>query len=137
MSRSKRVQNIIAFIEKLIVPSGKGEGKPFKLRPFQKRFIQDVYGYDRLPGQGYEYYNPDLKGIHPEEYPDINKFEILSDVAYGSNEYHAANEKMSALYQSGEMSVEDMAKFDEIYTQNQERARKRIFHEYKNDNPDT
>ena len=38
-------------------------------------------GYDRLPGQGYEYYNPDLKGIHPEEYPDINKFEILSDVS--------------------------------------------------------
>ena len=44
MSRSKRVQNIIAFIEKLIVPSGKGQGKQFKLRPFQKRFIQDVYG---------------------------------------------------------------------------------------------
>jgi phage terminase large subunit-like protein len=38
-----RVQRIIDFIEKLIVPSGKGEGKPMKLRPFQKKFINDVY----------------------------------------------------------------------------------------------
>lgn len=41
---SKRIQRIIQFIEKLIVPSGKGAGKPFKLRKFQKRFISDVYG---------------------------------------------------------------------------------------------
>ena len=40
---SQRVKDIIRFIETLIVPSGKGEGKPFKLRPFQKRFIRDVY----------------------------------------------------------------------------------------------
>lgn len=41
---SERVRKIIRFIEKLIVPSGKGEGQPFKLRRFQKRFIRDVYG---------------------------------------------------------------------------------------------
>lgn len=41
---SERVRKIIRFIEKLNVPSGKGEGKPFKLRPFQKKFIRDVYG---------------------------------------------------------------------------------------------
>lgn len=39
-----RVRNIIRFIERLTVPSGKGEGKPFKLRRFQRRFIADVYG---------------------------------------------------------------------------------------------
>jgi phage terminase large subunit-like protein len=39
-----RVRAIIKFIEKLTVPSGKGEGGPFKLRPFQRRFIKDVYG---------------------------------------------------------------------------------------------
>jgi phage terminase large subunit-like protein len=38
------VERIIRFIETLIVPSGKGKGKPFKLRPFQKKFIRDVYG---------------------------------------------------------------------------------------------
>ena len=41
---TERVRRIIRFIENLTVPSGKGEGKPFKLRPFQKKFIRDVYG---------------------------------------------------------------------------------------------
>jgi len=41
---SLRVQLIFDFIEKLIVPSGKGKGKPFKLRDFQKNFIRNVYG---------------------------------------------------------------------------------------------
>jgi len=44
---SERVRKIIKFIENLIVPSGKGAGKPFKLRPFQKKFIQDVYGPEK------------------------------------------------------------------------------------------
>jgi phage terminase large subunit-like protein len=41
---TSRVRAIIKFIEKLTVPSGKGEGRPFKLRPFQRRFIRDIYG---------------------------------------------------------------------------------------------
>jgi phage terminase large subunit-like protein len=40
---TERVRKIISFIEKLNVPSGKGEGAPFKLRPFQKKFIREVY----------------------------------------------------------------------------------------------
>lgn len=45
MSRdSQRVKDIVAFVEKLTVPSGKGEGKPFTLRPFQTSFIRDIYG---------------------------------------------------------------------------------------------
>jgi len=39
-----RVKRIIKFIEFLTVPSGKGQGKPFKLLKFQKDFIRDVYG---------------------------------------------------------------------------------------------
>ena len=38
-----RVQLIFDFIEKLIIPSGKGKGAPIVLRPFQKLFIKDVY----------------------------------------------------------------------------------------------
>jgi phage terminase large subunit-like protein len=34
---------VIKFIERLTVPSGTGMGKPFKLEPFQKRFIRDIY----------------------------------------------------------------------------------------------
>jgi len=38
-----KADEIIRFIEKLTIPSGKGQGKPFRLRPFQKRFIKDIY----------------------------------------------------------------------------------------------
>lgn len=44
MVKNKRVENIISFIENLTIPSGKGAGKPFKLRKFQTLFIQAVYG---------------------------------------------------------------------------------------------
>lgn len=40
---SLRVQLIFDFIEQLVVPSGKGKGEPFVLRPFQKSFIKDIY----------------------------------------------------------------------------------------------
>lgn len=44
MRYSARVQAIIDFIELLTIPSGVGAGKPFKLRPWQKKFINKVYG---------------------------------------------------------------------------------------------
>ena len=96
-------------------------------------------GYDRLPGQGYETWNPELSGIDPNEYPDIHKFKILSDVAFGSNEYYQMYEKMQDLYrrkvggEDVEMSDEDASRFEEIYIQSQERSRKKRFFEYKTD----
>ena len=44
-------------------------------------------GYARLPGAGYEAIHPELEGIAPEDYPDIHKLRILSDVAPYSSEY--------------------------------------------------
>ena len=41
----------------------------------------------RLPGAGYESIHPELQGIDPEEYPNITKMKILSDVAPYSSEY--------------------------------------------------
>ncbi|HWU38658.1 MAG TPA: hypothetical protein VN203_13505, partial [Candidatus Acidoferrum sp.] len=38
-------------------------------------------GYARLPGAGYEALHPELKGVDPEDYPDIHKLRILADVA--------------------------------------------------------
>lgn len=43
VKKSGRAQAIIDFIEKLIVPSGHGQGTPFVLEPFQKKFIRAVY----------------------------------------------------------------------------------------------
>lgn len=96
-------------------------------------------GYDRLPGKGYETWNPELSGIDPNDYPDIDKFKILSDVAFGSNEYYKMYEKMEDLYrrkvagEETELSDEDAARFEEIYIQSQERSRKKRFFEYKTD----
>jgi phage terminase large subunit-like protein len=38
-----RANRVIKFIERLTIPSGKGQGKPFKLAKWQKDFIRDVY----------------------------------------------------------------------------------------------
>jgi phage terminase large subunit-like protein len=38
-----RAKNVIDFIECLTIPSGKGQGEPFKLMAWQKRFIRDIY----------------------------------------------------------------------------------------------
>ena len=39
----ERAQRVIDFIEGLTVPSGTGQGKPFKLMGWQKDFIRDIY----------------------------------------------------------------------------------------------
>lgn len=49
--KKSRADEVITFIEKLIVPSGFGQGKPFKLLPFQKAFIRDVYEPHRKEGK--------------------------------------------------------------------------------------
>ena len=41
-----------------------------------------------LPGAGYEALHPELKGLDPEDYPDIHKMAILADVAPYSREYN-------------------------------------------------
>jgi len=50
-------------------------------------FIKVDQGYARLPGAGYEALHPELEGVDPEDYPDINKLAILADVAPYSREY--------------------------------------------------
>jgi len=45
-------------------------------------------GYARLPGAGCEALHRELKGLNPEDYPDIHKLRILSDVAPYSREYN-------------------------------------------------
>ena len=42
-ARPERARRVFAFIEKLIVPSGEGQGLPFRVRRFQKRFLRAIY----------------------------------------------------------------------------------------------
>ena len=90
-------------------------------------------GYERLPGVGMEQYRPDIKGVNPEDYSDIDKFRVLSDVAYSSSEYYNMAEYMKQKYSKGEMSEEEMRQYAEVYDQNQQRAQKKNFYEYRTD----
>jgi hypothetical protein len=57
-------------------------------------YIKVDEGYARLPGAGYEAFHPELKGLNPEDYPDINKLAILADVAPYSREYNIFRQKV-------------------------------------------
>ena len=50
-------------------------------------YIKVEEGYARLPGAGYAALHPELEGVDPEDYPDIDKLRILGDVAPYSREY--------------------------------------------------
>jgi hypothetical protein len=59
-------------------------------------FIKVDEGYARLPGAGYEALHPELKGVSPEDYPDIHKLRILSDVAPYSRQYNTFRQKVAS-----------------------------------------
>jgi hypothetical protein len=64
-------------------------------------------GYARLPGAGYEALHPELKGLNPEDYPDIHKLRILSDVAPYSREYNVFRQKIaSQAHHDTELQIE-------------------------------
>jgi hypothetical protein len=52
-------------------------------------------GYARLPGAGYEALHPELEGVNPEDYPDIHKQRILSNVEPYSREYNTFRQKVA------------------------------------------
>lgn len=52
-------------------------------------------GYARLPGKGYEAIHPEVEGLAPDRYPDINKLEILGDVAPYSSEFHTISGRVA------------------------------------------
>ena len=47
-------------------------------------------GFARLPGAGYAALHPELNDVNPEDYPEINKLNILADVAPYSREYNTS-----------------------------------------------
>jgi hypothetical protein len=58
-------------------------------------------------GAGYEAIDPELKGLDPEDYPDIHKMAILADVAPYSREFHTYRQKVgSAAANDTELQIE-------------------------------
>lgn len=90
-------------------------------------------GWLRLPGAGYVSLNPELQGLHPENYSIGHKYKILSDVAYGSNEYLAIKEKAKQSIASGSASKRDLELIATANQQLGEKKIKRSFRDYQFD----
>jgi hypothetical protein len=56
-------------------------------------YIKVEEGYARLPGAGYAALHPELEGVDPEDYPDIDKLRILGAVAPYSREYQKLHDR--------------------------------------------
>lgn len=97
--------------------------------PFRK--IEN--GNARLPGAGYESLHEELKGFDPEEYPDIFKYKILSDVALGSKEYYEVKNRIERREDSGELTGYESELLSTIRDQEFQRFERKRFKEYKTD----
>lgn len=76
-------------------------------------FLKVKDGYLRLPGEGFATRYKELQGVNPEDYPDIFKYKILSDVAYGSIEHRRIKGKL----QNRELTSFEQQVFDEVQEQ--------------------
>ena len=79
-------------------------------------------GYYRLPGEGYAELFPELKGLDPNDYPDIFKYKILSDVAMGSNEYYAYKDEMDRRDEADVLTDYERKIYDTVKNQELEKS---------------
>jgi hypothetical protein len=77
-------------------------------------------GYARLPGAGYEALHPELEGVDPEYYPEINKLAILADVAPYSREYATFKTIVGRMAQNDTATAIEYAKILERVRQTRE-----------------
>lgn len=72
-------------------------------------------GYARLPGKGYEAIHPELAGLDPNDYPDIHKLSILSDIAPYSREYQAVKGRIAKeAYSNTDLNIEYQRILDRV-----------------------
>ena len=71
-------------------------------------------GFARLPGKGYEALYPELKGIDPEDYPDIHKYKILADVAPTSRKTMSLREQLFERKAMGTLTEHEIGMLDDI-----------------------
>lgn len=85
-------------------------------------FLKVKDGYYRLPGAGFASRYEDLQGVDPEEYSDIYKYKILSDVAYGSMQHRTIKGKL----QNRELTEFEQKIFDEVQRQVDEKNESKV-----------
>lgn len=94
------------------VPDRYKQGDPYRLLK---------QGFARLPGAGYEALNPELKGMDPEDYPDIHKYKILADIAPKSRRTMLLKEKLFERRAAGVTTEFENEMMDRIVETHQKR----------------
>jgi len=94
------------------IPDRFKQGDPYRLLP---------QGFARLPGKGYEALNPELKGIDPEDYPDIHKYKILADIAPKSRKTMMLKQKLFERRAAGVTTEFENEMMDRIVKDHQKR----------------
>jgi len=96
-------------------------------------FTKIEHGESRLPGLGYASLNPVLEGISPEDYPDIFKMKILSDVAMGSDAYYDVKNKIDERAEQNRLTPYEHNMMIDIRKKEFRKSVRREFSEYKTD----
>ncbi|RLA68522.1 MAG: hypothetical protein DRQ78_00100 [Epsilonproteobacteria bacterium] len=89
------------------------------------------HGDSRLPGVGYASLHTELEGVNPEDYPDIYKMKILSDVAMGSDAYYNIKNVIDSRERKGSLSQRENSMLLDIREKEFLKSEKRQFSEYK------
>lgn len=93
-------------------------------------------GAIRLPGPGLETLYPELRGIHPENYPLAYKYKVLTDVAYQSDEWEFTKERLIHAVQAGNLTPREKKIVADVNEQIRERSKKRNFRGYQFESDD-
>lgn len=80
-------------------------------------------GFARLPGAGYEAVHPELKGLDPEKYPDIDKLRILGDVAPWSANFVNVSKRVA---REAENDTELKIEYEKILERTEEMRRSTV-----------
>lgn len=71
-------------------------------------------GEARLPGAGFEALHPELRGLSPEEYPLVYRYQILADVAPLSSDFFRTKNILYQQRYKGKLSLEEEQMIDRI-----------------------
>lgn len=88
------------------------------------------WGEARMPGPGFAALHPELRGIDPEAYPLLYKYQILSDVAPLTPEFFNAQKAIYGQRQKGMMTEREIAWIDKVDANRSKVVNKYTFDEY-------
>jgi len=94
-------------------------------------FVKVPEGELRLPGTGYAALHPNLEGVAPENYPDLDRLRILADVAPYTDKYRTALSRVRGAAKRQQLTAEEHTEYKEILSQVSAKKVRKQFSPYK------